>query len=187
MYYRKPFELNAVLKYEFDKYYQINGGAEYYTTENFPYFTNSSVPGRFDVMTADGHTIRAYLDLLFHPGPNGVFYGNAEVNKSLDKDGNNIPYVPNLKLSMNYSYDFKFGLVVQPKMLFLSGAYTDIKNTDSLKLKSYVDIGLKFIYKFNNNFHITFELNNLIDNNNSLWHGYKEIPLDAIAGIVYQW
>ena len=70
-------------------------------------------------------------------------------------------------------------------MLFLSGAYTDIKNTNSLK--PYVDIGLKLIYKFNNNFHLTFELNNLINNNNYLWQGYKEIPLDAIGGIVYQW
>ncbi len=185
VYYKKPFELNAVLKYEYDKYYQINSGAEYYTTENFPYFAISTTPGRFDVKTADGHTLRAYLDLLFHPGPNGVLYGSAEVNQSVDKDGNNIPYVPNLKLSLNYGYNFKFGLEVQPKMLFLSGAYTDIKNTNSLK--PYVDIGLKLIYKFNNNFHLTFELNNLINNNNYLWQGYKEIPLDAIAGIVYQW
>ncbi len=185
VYYKKPFELNAVLKYEYDKYYQINGGAEYYTTENFPYFAASTAQGRFDVMTADGHTIRGYLDLLFHPGPNGVLYGSAEVNKSLDKDGNNIPYVPNLKLSLNYGYEFKFGFVVQPKLLYLSGAYTDIANTVSLN--PYVDIGLKFIYKFNTNFHITFELNNLINNNNYLWQGYKEIPMDAIAGIVYQW
>ncbi len=185
VFYKKPFELNAVLKYEYDKYYQINAGAEYYTTEDFPYFITSTTPGRFDVMTADGHTVRGYLDLLFHPGPNGVFYGTAEVNKSLDKDGNNIPYVPNLKMSLNYGYEFNFGFVVQPKLLYLSGAYTDIANTVSLK--PYIDLGLKFIYKFSTNFHVTFELNNLIDNKNYMWQGYKDIPLDAIAGIVYQW
>ncbi len=185
VYHKKPFDLNAVVKYEYDKYYQINLGAEYYTSKNYPYFVSSAAMGRFDVRAADGNTFRSYLDLLFHLGPNGIFYGSAELNRTVDDDGNTIPYAPHFKMTLNYGYEFNFGFVVQPKLIYFSSAYTDIKNTTSLK--AYADLGLKLAYKFTPNFHLTFELNNLINKENFLWRGYKEFPLDAIAGLVYQW
>ena len=46
---RKRFALNALLKYEYDKYFEIDGGADYYNAKSLPYFSDKNNTGKFDV------------------------------------------------------------------------------------------------------------------------------------------
>ncbi|MFO7448159.1 MAG: TonB-dependent receptor [Ignavibacteriaceae bacterium] len=175
----------AAIKYEYDKYFQIDAGAEYTTSDNMPYYMNSFESGRFVIATADAKKIAATLSLLFHPGPFGMFYGNVEFSRTTDSSGNFLPYSPVIKSNLIYGYNFQFGLNAQVNLEYSSDSYADLANI--IELNSYIDLGLKFAYKVADNFHLTFALSNLLGNENYRWYGYEELPLDIVAGFNYKW
>jgi hypothetical protein len=69
--------------------------------------------------------------------------------------------------------------------MYVSKSYTDIPNRESIP--GYFDAGLKFLYKIIPDFFITAEISNLINDDIYYWNGYKEAPLDLIAGFKYLW
>jgi hypothetical protein len=79
-YLKKTHNINAVLKYEYDKYFQIDGGFRYYSSDQLPYFIDSIKTGSFSLQSADAKSITIFSNLLFHLGPFGIFYGTIEYN-----------------------------------------------------------------------------------------------------------
>ena len=96
-----------------------------------------------------------------------------------------IPYIPRIKATLSYGYHFNFGFYFEPKLYYYSESYADISNLK--KIDPYIDLGVKFAYKFGNNFSLNGELSNLIDKKNYKWYGYREAPLDFVAGFTYKW
>jgi outer membrane receptor for monomeric catechols len=126
-----------------------------------------------------------FTDLLFHLGPYGVFYGKAELNETKNDANYFIPYHPRGKLTLLYGYEFPFGLKTEASMNYASESFVDISNTQSLP--AYFDLGLKFSYKIVQDFNFTVKLSNLLGDDIYYWNGYKEPPLDLIAGFKYMW
>lgn len=184
IYWKKSSALTASVKYEYDKYFQIDGGLRYFTSENFPYFTPSADSGKFDLKYADMKNISPFADFLFYLGPYGEFYSSFELSDIRDIDGNQIPYQSALKLNAIYSYNFSNGLSSSIKLDYQSKRYSDIKN--EISLGDYFDLGLSFIYSFQQNLDLTLDINNLLNQKNYFWNGYREIPLNVIFGINYR-
>jgi len=188
IYYKKINQIKGVLKYEFEKYFEIDGGMEYYQASNQPYFWES-IPsgndtvqiGKFDIVETKAWSLSIFSNLLFHLGPYGIFYGTIKLNDVRDPDNFFIPYHPVINASMTYGYDFKFGLNTQAALIFASKSYADIKNTQSIS--SYVDLSLNFAYKIIPNISLTLSILNLMDKNNYIWKDYLEPPLDIIGGV----
>jgi hypothetical protein len=174
--------LKGAIKYEFEKYYQVNAGVKIITSSNIPYLTNSVIPGRFDAAFADGHIYTAFADLLFYTGPNGYLYGSANVTLSSDSLKLRIPYVPWSGGSLAYGYRFaNLNLDTEIKLDYTSDVYTDLRNTS--KLNSNLDLGLKFSYQYRPKFFITLELSNMLFKKNYIWQGYQEMPFNITAGL----
>ncbi|QQS34621.1 MAG: TonB-dependent receptor [Ignavibacteriales bacterium] len=183
--FEKKHLLNATLKYEFDKYFEIDAGFEYMATDNIPYFTDANNTGIFRLQKSDAVSYSGFINLLFHLGPSGVFYGSIEGNDTKNGADKFIPYYPQIKSSLNYGYTFNFGLNATATLLYQSKVFTDILNTNDLD--AYFDLGAKFAYPISTGFNLTFELANLLSRKNYLWNGYKELPLDATLGVNFRW
>ncbi len=177
--------LKASIKYEYDKYFEIDGGVEYSSSENMPYYTDTTNTGKFNLATENAKSFTGFLNLLFHPGPFGIFYGNVIFNSTTNSEGNFLPYHPVVKGTLVYGYDFNFGLNARARLEYNSKTYADISNTK--ETNSYIDLGLSFAYKVADNLNLTFDFSNLLGNENYRWFGYKETPLDIVAGINYKW
>jgi hypothetical protein len=185
LFFEKSNVLKAVLKYEYGKYFEIDGGIKYYTSDEIPYFKNDIISGTFNVATVKGSSIGGFVNLLFHLGPFGIFYGTASMEESKDDANHSIPYYPKWESSLNYGYDFKMGFSTQASLYYTSKRFTDLINTQSLN--SYIDLGLKFSYRIMQGFFITLEMNNLLNNENYNWFRYKDLPLNVTGGIRVTW
>lgn len=185
IYLKKTNVINASIKYEFDKYYQIDGGIKYFTANNLPYFVDSLRTGRFYVQTVESYGLSAYLNLLFHRGPYGVFYGTVEFQNIRDTSDNVVPYYSMINASLSYGYNFTERISAGAVLNYSSKRYTDILNNNSLK--PFIDLGLNFSYRFISDFTFTLQFNNLLSDDIYKWNGYKAVPLDVIAGLKFEW
>lgn len=184
IYWEKTNSFTATIKYEYDKYFQIDGGFKYFSSDNYPYFINSNENGKFILSYADVQFISPFADFLFYPGPYGEFFGTIKFNNATVDNGNYIPYIPKFELNAFYSYKFSNEFKSTVKLNYLSKRFADIENQNSIS--DYLDLGISLIYTFNERFDFTFDLNNILNHHNYLWNGYKEIPLNVIFGINYR-
>jgi len=182
---KKKNMLRATVKYEYDKYYQIDGGIEFYDADNLPYYNNPDSSGFFEVLTSDATSWDFFINMLYHLGPYGYFYGSVNYLNVQDSDSRKIPYYPGLKASLIYGYNFSQQWKGEVKLSYLSDRYADLENTDGRKLPSIFDLGLKVSYSFEMNFGVFFELNNILNTKRAIWEGYQEKPIDALLGINY--
>lgn len=183
--YEKKNSFQISIKYEYDKYYEVNGGIKYFTSVNVPYFESSALNGRFSVAKANAISYTGFINSLFHLGPYGFFYGSIELNETKNKNGNFLPYHPTFNSHLTYGYNFDFGLNSQLTLNYLSKQFIDISNTN--QLNPFVNLALNLTYKISSEFNLTFELNNLLNRKNYHWVGYEEPPLDLEFGLIYRW
>jgi len=182
---KKKSKIRATVKYEYDKYYQIDGGIEFYDADNLPYYSNPDSSGFFRVTTTDANNWDIFLNMLYHLGPYGYFYGSANYLNVQDSESKKVPYYPGLKASLIYGYHFSASWNVEAKLSYLSDRYADIQNTEQRKLQGILNLGLKVTYSIERNFGVFFELNNILNTKRAIWEGYQEKPIDALLGFNY--
>jgi hypothetical protein len=185
-YVRYNNSIKLAVRYEYEKYFQINGGFKVLSSSEMPYYKNSNVSGKFDVSFDDVRILTGFADMLFHLGPFGYFYGNIELNASDDNLGYRMPYVPGSSTSLIYGYNFsKINLDSEIKLNYSSFVYTDVPNLTLLG--NNVDLGLKFAYQYKPMFLFTLEFSNLLFKDNYKWAAYKEMPFNVTTGISLIW
>lgn len=182
----KTSNFRLAIKYEYNKYFVVAGGFESASSDNFPYLADSNTKGRFDIYTLDKiKQTGLFLNFLFHPGPMGMFFASLKYSDVKDSSSNFIPYNPVLTVDAAYSYLFQKKIKGTIKALYLKDIYTNISNTN--RIASYFNLGLEIEYRLNNNLSFFAEINNLTDNRNFLYSGYREMPFDLMGGIYYRW
>jgi len=184
IYWEKSNALSASVKYEFDKYFQIDGGVKFFKSDAFPYFGSSSDSGKFNLQYADMNSISPYANFLFYLGPSGELYASLQFSDIEDTDGNQIPYLPVFNLNGSYTYKWQNGLSTSVRLDYLSKRFADIQN--EISIGDYFDLGLSFKYSFQPNLDLTLDINNILNQKNYYWNGYKEVPLNIIIGINYR-
>jgi len=177
---KKKNMLNITMVYEYDKYFQIDGGLRYFKTGNLPYYTNPDTSGIFELAFADAKTFVLFTNLLFHLGPSGIFYGSIELSDVENSEGNRVPYYPAVRGTLSYGYEFNTELMAKLSLEYLSKRFVNIENTNSVK--SLFNLGLLLEYKFWNNLLLSLELENIFGVKYYLWEGYQEKPFDITLG-----
>jgi len=180
---KKQNKIRAFVKYEYDKYYQIDGGVEYFNTDNLPYYTNPDTSGFFEVSTSDAVNWNIFVNMLYYLGPYGYFYGTVNYFDVVNSDSKQIPYNPHFTATLIYGYDFSHKLNGEVKIDYLSDRYADIQNTEGRKLPDIINMGLKVSYSLMDNFGLFFELDNILDMKRDKWEGYQEKPFEALIGL----
>jgi hypothetical protein len=184
-YSEESINITGTLKYEFDKYFQIDGGVKFRSSDNLPYFEDPGQTGRFEINSADAQIITPFANFLFHRGPYGRFYGTVEANITSDENNKELPYYPLTFATLTYGLGFGNSVDLRTTLYYASDVYTDIQNTE--QLGSYVDLGANIDINLTRNLVLFFEVNNLLSRANYFWRGYKEPPLDFLGGIVFRW
>lgn len=185
IFFEKSSAINISLKYEYERYFQIDGGVKYYSSSNNPYFLLSQLNKKYELGFTEAKYFSGFVDFIFHPGPFGMFYGSAEVLSLKDTANNFIPFIPSLKINFAYGYDFDFGLTGELNLDYYSNRYTDINNLT--QIDDYINLKLKLSYLFEHNLFFTLSFENLLDSQNYRWANYLERPFDITAGIRYTW
>ena len=153
---------------------------------NLPYFDDEETTGVFNLEKArDLERLQAYVNLLFHSGPFGFFYGEVKYDRVKLDDGNNVPYYPELSTVLIYGYEINKSLSVKTKLDIFMENYAGIENR--VKLPTYIDWSIYLYYNIFGNLKLTFALENILNNDNYIFDGYKEKTIDFIGGIQYRW
>lgn len=182
---KKKNKFKALIKYEFDKYYQVDGGVEYFNTNNLPYYNNPDTSGFFDVLTSDAKSWNIFLNMLYYLGPYGYFYGTINYFSVENSDSKKIPYNPNFIATLIYGYNFLQDWKGEAKIDYLSERYADIENDEGRKLPGIFNLGLKVSYSLQKNFGLFFELDNILNVKRDTWEGYQERPIEVLFGLNY--
>jgi len=182
---KKNADIKVSLRYEYGTYFEITGGAGFASYENFLYFEDNINSGVFTPGAIDAKRYYSFLKLNFYPGPMGYFYGDFTFQSIKDNNDMFVPYQPALDASLVYGYDFEMGILLKASFDFQMSAYADAANTD--KLPSFQSLGFSIGYKLLKNLTITLNLDNITNNNNYFFRGYKEKPFDIVAGVDYRW
>jgi hypothetical protein len=178
---KKKNQFKVALKYEYDKYFQIDGGIKYFSSSNYPFYSRTDSSGLFNIDFTDVKNYDLFANFLFHYGPYGVFYASVDLFKVNNSAKNKIPYQPEVITSFSYGYDFQNGLSGKINLEYQSKRYTNLENTTTLG--GFFNAGVELEYRFGNNISILFQLNNLLNQKIYFWEGYKRKPLDAVLGI----
>ncbi|HEX2960261.1 MAG TPA: TonB-dependent receptor [Ignavibacteriales bacterium] len=195
---KNPINLNVALKYEFDTYFEIEGGVKYSRFDNYAYFRTNKLEsriidlpgtvyppkGKYDVSTTKANRLMGYANLLFHAGPYGSFYGKFEMEDFQSTHGSKIPFTPAIRSSLSYGYDFT-QMELKASLELNSSSYADIENRT--EIPAFADMSLRLGYKLQDNFSLFGQVSNLFNRNNYYWYGYKEKPFDIVFGIDYRW
>lgn len=184
------FNAKAAIRYAYDKYFEINGGIRLSKIDNFYFFADNTVDGRFDVYFANEVSVNSiFVNFFFHPGPLGSFYAEANY-ETVETDqftpelsGNQLPYQPKLKLNASYNYLFSSGLSLNASVIAINESFSDFQNQE--KLPSYLNAGFGIGFRFSDNFKLAFGLHNLLNKELYLWQDYKEKPFDAVFSAEY--
>lgn len=185
VFYNLGSNIRAVVKYEYGKYFEVDGGFEYISSQNYPYFAPALTKGEFIIASVAAKRFEGFLNLIFHTGPYGILYGSFSFRDTRDTSNSIVPYNSAIVADLHYSYNINAKFNAGFSVDFRSGSFTDLTNTK--KAEGLFDLGLNLGYQVNTKFMWTFEVNNLINRSNYLWDGYKEQPLDVVAGFKYQW
>ncbi|MDP4192523.1 MAG: hypothetical protein Q8858_13225 [Bacteroidota bacterium] len=179
------YNLKGALKYEFSKFFEIDGGFRFIDYNNYPCFVpGDSSNGKFNVRAVSAKRFTGFMNFLFHPGPYGIFYGNVQVEHFYDADNQNIPYIPGLSSEISYEYNFDFGLKTETHLNLRTGTWADLPN--HTKIDPYINLGVRLGFEVAPNFNLFTQLSNILNRNNYIWYGYKEKSTDVVFGIDYR-
>jgi len=182
---KKKNKFKALVKYEYDRYYQIDAGIEYFNTNNLPYYVNPDTSGFFEISTTDAMSWNIFLNMLYYLGPYGYFYGTVNYFSVENSDSKIIPYNPHFTATLIYGYNFLQDWKGEAKIDYLSDRYADLQNDKGRKLPDIINLGLTISYSFRPNFGLFFELDNILNMKRDKWEGYQEKPIELLLGANY--
>jgi hypothetical protein len=175
----------GTVKYEYETYFEIDGGIKYSKWDALPFFYEGKAEGFFEINTCKADKYGAFMDFLFYQGPSGKFFANVEIEHAKISGGHIVPYSPLVSAEMSYSMLAMEGITCGIKVKYASQTYADVEN--KIELPAFINLSVsaeKNIYK---NFSIYAEATNLLNKKNYYYHGYFEKTLDVTAGIIYVW
>lgn len=184
-FFKKNSSFLFAIKYEYQRFFEINGGFKYFSSDNHPYFTDENSIGIFNLASTKARNVNIFLKLQFHPGPLGYFYCEVNANDVSDSLRNKIPYSSFITGSLFYAYKFTLNLNGEIGLKYFSKSYADLKNT--IPINSFIDASLKLTYYFTKDFQLILEADNFTNNKNYFWNNYKEIPANVTLGFNYKW
>lgn len=177
---------SVLFKYQYMKYYEINIGGSFANVNNLPYFDDTETAGIFLLnTTGEIEKIQAYINMLFHSGPYGFFYGEVNYNQVKFDNGTRVPYYPSFTSSLIYGFDFGETTTVKTKLDLMFENFAGVEN--SIELPNYLDLSIFVDYKISGNLKLTLAVENILNNENYIYNGYLEKTIDFIGGIKYRW
>ncbi len=184
VYPRASAIIKGIVQYQPDtkKGITINGSLNFY--EYYPFFNSDSL-NSVDLLFETANIIKlsteGFWEITKNSKLNGTFGTNLAI---LDYQSNTIPYIPKIFGSLAYRLQFFTKGNIEIGFLYNSMQYADKNNKN--ELNSYFNLYGRIDYEIYQNIRIDIELNNLTNNDNYLWQGYRERGIFARLGLIWQ-
>ena len=185
LFIENKFNLKFAAKFEYEKYFEISGGAGYINSDNNFYFEDRTEDGFFTIFKEDIENSYVFLNFLFRKGPFGEFYAEAKLQNITGKNDKDLPYSSNFTSTLHYSYDWDYGYGFNIGLEYFGEAYTDYENKNSIP--ESVDLNASFYYELFKNLKITLALENILNNKYYYFRNYEVKPLDLLVGFEFRW
>ncbi len=183
---KDKFKIKGAVRYQFDKYFEINIGGTFSKIDNYLYFGDVTTQGYYDLRTAAGiKRIEGFVNFIFYQGPYGMFYADLNYNSVKFENGNYVPFEPEYKATAFYNYKFDFGFGIEPSLRYYSKLY--VNNNNNGQISDYINAAVKGTFNLLNDLEIFVEFQNLLNRNNYIFPGYTDKPFDVIGGVKYNW
>jgi len=178
--------MEAMIKYEYDKYITITLSGGYSKVENLFFFNDVNNRGKYDAnVLPEAKIIFSKLNLYYYTNIYGYIIGEVLFKDSKNPSERAIPYEPQFSTSISYGYEFDFKLGFRAKYGMLYNIYTDLDNTE--KLTDYHDLSIAVDYEILSGLKLTVDFQNILNRSNFVWKQYQDKPFDILVGIEYRW
>lgn len=149
--------------------------------EKYPFFNSDSlnnVTMLFETANIINFKFEGFWELTKQDILNGLIGINIGV---LDYKSNTVPYLPLIETKATYLRKWTEYLNSEIGFLYNSNRFADKDNKN--EINSYLNLYFKSNYQILDNLKIYLELDNLTNNNNILWGGYRERGLYGSFGL----
>ncbi len=184
IYPRASAIIKGIVQYQPDtkKGITIKGSLNFY--EYYPFFNSDSL-NNIDLLFETANIIKLSTEGFWEITKNSKLLGTIGTNVAvLDYQSNTIPYIPKIFGTLAYRLKFFTKGNIEIGFLYNSMKYTDKNNKN--EINSYFNLYGKVDYEIYQNIRVDIELNNLTNNDNYLWQGYRERGVFARLGLIWQ-
>jgi len=177
-------DLTMSIGYEYRKKFQISGGFQFQSANKYPYFQDVNIRGVFQPLDANNVSkARFFLNLFYYNNNFGNISALFELNDVRNGKDILLPYFPKYTLNANYSRKLFEKFEVEITLQYFSNYFTNLQHTHLID--TYLNIKANLKYSFSRKLKFDLKLNNLLNNNNFYYFGYKEEPFDLLVGVEY--
>lgn len=180
--------LNADLLFHPNENIGVSAGLRFRSTDRYAIFAPDLIyySGSFDINYQTISLISSEFEAYWYITNEDKITSNLIVNNSSlsDYSSKKIPYIPALKLSLDY-YNYQISsLTLKFGIDYVGERYADIENT--LTLDSYINAKAEGSYKIINDLSVFLKLDNLLNSEIFVWQGYKERNIFVSIGAMWQ-
>ncbi len=167
----------------------ISGKIGYKAAKRFAFFTDNidewnNPTQEFGIGYADVSGMQFELESWLQMTPKDKLLANLDGKFYTFDSGDYVPYIPNLKFSIDYKRQIVENFDAGIGIVFASKRYCDVAN--QIELDPYVDLQINTDYRINNSFKLYMMGENLLNQNIYLHNNYKLWGLFVKGGIVWQ-
>jgi hypothetical protein len=168
----------------------ISGKIGYKAAKRFAFFTdnidewNVGTTGEFGIGYADVSGMQFELESWLQMTPKDKLLANLEGKFYTFESGDYVPYLPNLKFSVDYEREIISKFDAGIGIVFASKRYCDIAN--KVELDPYFDLRINADYRINDSVKLYMMGENLLNQNIYLHNNYKLWGLFIKGGVVWQ-
>lgn len=156
-------------------------GIEFALVQRSPIYFDT-IEGAFAVNYSDITKLEAFAELNYNISSMDEVTANFVFDKSEIEGGKTVPYSIPMKFAMDYKRKWLKNFGTHFGIFYIAERFTDLENQN--KLNSYIDLRFKAEYSVSEMLNIFLRLENLMNNNISIWNGYKERGLFITGGVL---
>lgn len=184
IYPRASAIIKGIVQYQPDtkKGATLEGSLNFY--EYYPFFDSDSL-NNMDLLFETANIIKFSAEGFWEMTKKSKLIGKIGTNLAiLDYQSNSVPYIPKFYGSLAYRLKFFNKGNIELRFFYNSMQYTDKDNKN--EINSYFNLYGKVDYEIYQNIRVDLALNNLTNNDNYLWQGYRERGVFARLGLIWQ-
>ncbi|MBN8544621.1 MAG: hypothetical protein J0L60_00685 [Ignavibacteria bacterium] len=182
---RKTHDINAVLKFEYEKLIEFEAGASWFMSDTYPFYTETANKGFFTLGSADVKGITGFVSAAFHPGILGRFVGEVKFNSVKDDSSKYVPFIPQLEFYASYGNNYNKIISYDVRLGYISKVYSDIQN--KVEVEGGLDLSVNVEYNLTNNIKLFGRGTDLLNTKLMKWGRYQSPGLSVSGGVVFSW
>lgn len=158
------------------------------STDRYPIFSPDELyyPGSFNLLYESISMVRSIFEAYWYVTPQDKIIANMTATRSSmsDYSDSNIPYIPEMQLSVDYKRKWFDKLGTHFGIDYIGERFADLQNTTILD--SYINVRAEGNYLIYDGLRLFLRFDNLLNADIYVWEGYRERNVFISFGAMWQ-